>query len=69
MNNRITSQTDKVFLYIAAHGKIDAMEALKHCGTMRLSALIFNLRHRGVNIRTDRSKGYGVYYLVAKGDE
>jgi len=69
VKSHITSQTDKVLFYLADFGKIDAMEALKHCGTMRLSALIFILRRRGVNIRTDRSKGYGVYYLVAKGDE
>lgn len=43
---RKTSKTKKVMMYLQEIGHINSWEAIKEFGATRLSAIIFNLRHR-----------------------
>ena len=51
---RRETQNEKVLSYLLQYGTITALEAFKHCGTMRLSARIANLKDGGYDIWTER---------------
>ena len=72
--NKKTNKTEKVLEHLKNHGSITSIEAIDMYGATRLSAIIFNLRHRGYSIEThsmpfiDRygnSAVYGRYVLVS----
>ena len=46
------NKTSKVQLHLIEKGSITSWEAIKEYGATRLSAIIFNLRARGMNIET-----------------
>ena len=66
------NKTQKVQLHLIEKGSITSWEAIQEYGATRLSAIIFNLRARGMNIETvmveftdrfgDKAK-YGKYVL------
>ena len=45
-------QNDMILEHLKEHGKIDAKQAYKNFGCMRLSARIFNLREQNNHIET-----------------
>lgn len=45
-------QQQRVLDYMNEHGSITSMEAFWHLGTTRLSAVIFNLKKKGYNIKS-----------------
>ena len=66
-------QTQRAWVYaqLKKGRSITPMMALDGCGTMRLAAIIYDLRERGLNIRTTKmksstGKSYAAYSL-AKG--
>lgn len=44
----------KVIKYLKEFGSITPMEALKFCGSFRLSAVIYNLKKQGYQFDTQR---------------
>ena len=48
------NKTKAVQMHLVEKGNITSWEAIKEYGATRLSAIIFNLRKRGMNIRTER---------------
>ena len=50
------NKTSKVQLHLIEKGSITSWEAIKEYGATRLSAIIFNLRKRGMNIDTEMVK-------------
>ena len=48
------NKTNAVQLHLIEKGSITSWEAIKEYGATRLSAIIFNLRARGMNIETER---------------
>ena len=52
INDRFSSQQDKIIEHLQSFGSISPKEALKYYGSMRLSAHIFNLKQNGWNIVT-----------------
>ena len=72
------TKTEKVKIHLEEIGYITSLEAIKEYGATRLSAIIFNLRHKyGMNIEnewvefTDRfgSKSRYVKYIYKKEEE
>lgn len=68
-----TSKTKKVIMYLQETGHINSWEAIKEFGATRLSAIIFNLRHRyDMNIISQKrqfidrygDKSYFVDYIL-----
>lgn len=60
------SQREMCIRYLLDYGSITPLEALEAFGCFRLSAVIFDLRHEGYNIRTDINDGkkkYAIYVL------
>lgn len=51
------SDKDKVLSYLMANQSITALQALSSCGTMRLSARIWDLRRDGHDISTEMVYG------------
>lgn len=49
---RVTLE-DRVLEYLKENGSITPREALNECGSMRLSAVIFNLKKDGYDIETE----------------
>ena len=47
------NKTERVLLHLIEKGSITSWEAIKEYGATRLSAIIYNLRRRGLNIRTE----------------
>lgn len=45
-------QQERVLQYMNEHGSITSMEAFRDLGTTRLSAVIFRLRKKGINIQS-----------------
>ena len=58
----------KVLKYLKEYGSITPMEALKYCGSFRLSAVIYNLKKEGYKFNTERVrvKTRDGFYYVAK---
>lgn len=48
------NKTEKIAQHLLEKGSISSWEAIKEYGATRLSAIIFNLRKRGMNIRTEK---------------
>lgn len=48
-----TSQSKEVLKHLQVHKKITSMEAINLYGATRLSAIIFDLRKAGYNIKTN----------------
>lgn len=48
------TQKDLVLNYLKKYGKINPITAFSKCGTMRLSAIIFNLKEDGWKIESER---------------
>lgn len=63
------SQEKQIKHYLESGGRLSGISALDKFGCYRLSAVIFNLRDKGLNIKTkmiDNSNGkkkYAEYYL------
>ncbi len=73
MNEKKMNKTEKVLEHLRTHGSITSLEAIELYDATRLSAIIFNLRNRGIRINTidlpfvDRfgtKSTYGKYVLV-----
>lgn len=47
------TQVEQILQYMKEHGGITPSEALNHCGSMRLSARIHDLRKLGYDIRME----------------
>ena len=62
MTKKISKQT-KVLTHLQTYGSITPLEALNKYGSLRLGALIFNLRKDGYDITTNivPKKGYAKY--------
>ena len=48
------NKTNAIQMHLIEKGNITSWEAIKEYGATRLSAIIFNLRKRGMNIITER---------------
>ena len=48
------NKTKAVQLHLIEKGSITSWEAIKEYGATRLSAIIFNLRRKGMNIESER---------------
>ena len=68
------TKTSKVLEHLKNNGTITSLEAIDLYGATRLSAIIYNLRVRGYNIKTEdmpfvdrfgQAAHYGKYVLVA----
>lgn len=54
--NTRPTQSDKVFNYIENFGSINTYQAFTDLGISRLSARIWELRNRGINIKKESYK-------------
>ena len=72
------TKSEKVKRYMQEYGKINSWEAIKEFGATRLSAIIFNFRHKNnMNIVSQRrqfidrygDKSYFVDYILKQDDE
>lgn len=64
-----TTQIAWVYAQLKKGRSLTPITAMEGCGTMRLAAIIYNLREKGVNIRTTQLKtksgsGYASYKMV-----
>ena len=50
---KFKNREERVLGYMRKYQTITQMEALKHCSTMRLSAVIYNLKKQGYAINTE----------------
>ena len=66
------TKTEKIKNHLKSIGHITSLEAIEEYGATRLSAIIFNLRKMGMNIRTEKidftdrfgsKSSYGKYIL------
>lgn len=48
------TKEEKVLKYLEKYHSITPLEAYKYCGTMRLSAVIFNLKKQEYNFETKK---------------
>lgn len=73
MSEKKMNKTERVLEHLQKYGCITSLEAIELYGATRLSAIIFNLRKRGLNISTidipftDRfgtKSMYGKYVLI-----
>lgn len=56
------SQKDRVIKYIKDFGSITPAEAFTELGAYRLSAIIYDLKHKdGYNVKTETEKGKNRY--------
>jgi hypothetical protein len=70
------TKTEKVKNHLEKFGNITSLEAFNNYGATRLSAIIYNLRNRGLNIRTERveftdkygNKSYYGKYILEGGE-
>lgn len=72
------NKTKAVMMYLEENGSITSWEAIKEFGATRLSAIIFNLRHKyGMNIvsepyefidRYGNKGSYAKYVLIKEGE-
>ena len=65
----MTTQISWVYARLKKGRTLTPIQAMDGCGTMRLAAIIYQLRERGVNIRTTQQKtrtgsGYASYKMV-----
>ncbi len=50
----ITNQKVIIEKWLKDHGSITGKQAMDECGVYRLSAVIFNLKEKGYDIKTNR---------------
>lgn len=50
---KISSQHNAIIQHLLNYGSITSMEAFSNYGITRLSAIIFNLRHEGYQIKSE----------------
>jgi hypothetical protein len=60
-----TSKQKQVEDHLKAGKSITGIYALNMFNLYRLSSAINRLRNKGLNIKTDKSKGYAVYKLAS----
>lgn len=48
------TQAEMILMYLREHGSITPQEAMREFGCMRLGARIWDLKHQGHDIRTER---------------
>lgn len=48
-----SGNTGRILNHLKEHGQITSMEAFEQYGATRLSAIIFNLRNEGYNIKSE----------------
>lgn len=48
------SQSEAVLAHLKEHGSITSLQAINLYGATRLSAIIFDLRHKGYKITTEK---------------
>ena len=53
---QLSKAEQRVFDYMYEHGSITTLEAFVDLGESRLSAMIFNLKKKGVHISDERKK-------------
>lgn len=53
------TKTQAVLDWLKTHASISSMEAIQNFGSTRLSAIVFNLRKRGVRHRDSQVRGHG----------
>ena len=51
---KLTGNTSRVLKYLESHEGITSMEAFEKFGATRLSAIIFNLKKYGYNIKSEK---------------
>lgn len=54
-------QADRILRHLVDYGTITPVEALAEYGCMRLGARIWDLKQRGIDIRTEREAGLNRY--------
>lgn len=63
------TKTEKVLNHLKENGSITSWEAIKEYGITRLSVIIFNLRQKGIDIKTEKIRftdRYGDSSIFAK---
>jgi hypothetical protein len=50
--DEVKTQTDAIIWHLQNYGKITSWEAIKEYGCTRLASVIFNLKERGLTIRS-----------------
>ncbi len=72
MSKGTISQRKIILAYLKEGKDITAFEALKLCGSLRLSGRIWELRERGYNIKTNMvirsGKRVAQYHLIQEGE-
>ena len=66
--NKKPSKKDIIKQYLLDGNKVSPLEAFRLCGSMRLSAIIFDLKDEGMNIKSEMvyepsGVRYARYYL------
>jgi hypothetical protein len=51
--NHLPTQNDRILDYIDKHGSITQLEALRHCGVMRLASRISDMKRRGYSFESE----------------
>lgn len=51
---KLTGNTSRVLKYLESHKGITSIEAFEKFGATRLSAIIFNLKNYGYNIKSEK---------------
>lgn len=54
------TQIDRIIEFVRAHGSITPMDAFE-MGITRLAACVFEMRHRGINVVTDKAETVNRY--------
>ena len=54
-------QTEMVLDYLNANGSITPKEAEAHFGIMRLAAVIYKLKRKGYDIKTETASGKNIF--------
>lgn len=69
----LISQRNACLMYLKEYGSITPLEALNAFGCFRLSAIIYNLRHRDGYVISmtinDDGKPYAIYTLIEDGED
>lgn len=58
------SQKDRIKNYLLAGNSITPLEALNKFGSLRLSAVIFNIKREGLDIKTEKVKTESGKYVA-----
>lgn len=61
LGKKKVTQNDRVFDYLKSKGELNPLTAWVELGVYRLSAVIYDLRHMGINIETGRKTVYNKF--------